>query len=99
MLPQAWGSVQVLTTGSWPTPAAVKCTLPRELEACCDDFRAFYLHSHSGRKLAWQTNMGNAGTHSSCTPPRGWKDLVAVLVHPPAAARVGQTCCWLDECA
>ena len=52
---------QVLTTGSWPTPAAVKCTLPRELEACCDDFRTFYLHSHSGRKLAWQTNMGHAG--------------------------------------
>ena len=55
------GNVQVLTTGSWPTPAAVKCTLPRELEACCDDFRSFYLHTHSGRKLAWQTNMGHAG--------------------------------------
>ncbi|KAK9804506.1 hypothetical protein WJX73_000815 [Symbiochloris irregularis] len=53
-------SVQVLTTGSWPTPNAQKCTLPRELEAVCDDFRHFYLRTHSGRKLAWQTNMGHA---------------------------------------
>lgn len=53
-------SVQVLTTGSWPTPAAVKCALPREVEGCCNDFGAFYLRSHSGRKLAWQTNMGHA---------------------------------------
>jgi hypothetical protein len=52
---------QVLTTGSWPTQMAARCSLPRELEACCEDFRAFYLASHSGRKLSWQTNMGNAG--------------------------------------
>ncbi|KAK9837407.1 hypothetical protein WJX81_000098 [Elliptochloris bilobata] len=53
-------SVQVLTTGSWPTQMAARCSLPRELEACCEEFRAFYLASHSGRKLSWQTNMGNA---------------------------------------
>lgn len=52
---------QVLTTGSWPTQMAARCSLPRELEACCEEFRAFYLASHSGRKLSWQTNMGNAG--------------------------------------
>ncbi|BDA49097.1 Cullin-3 [Coccomyxa sp. Obi] len=53
-------SVQVLTTGSWPTQTAAKCNLPRELERCCEEFKAFYLASHSGRKLSWQTNMGHA---------------------------------------
>lgn len=52
---------QVLTTGSWPTQTAAKCNLPRELERCCEEFKAFYLASHSGRKLSWQTNMGHAG--------------------------------------
>mmetsp|Transcript_2907 Transcript_2907/g.8201 ORF Transcript_2907/g.8201 Transcript_2907/m.8201 type:complete len:480 (-) Transcript_2907:633-2072(-) len=53
-------SVQVLTTGSWPTQLGCQCNLPRELEACCEDFKQFYLASHSGRKLNWQTNMGTA---------------------------------------
>ena len=55
-----FGRWQVLTTGSWPTQTASKCNLPRELERCCEDFREFYLQNHSGRKLNWQTNMGNA---------------------------------------
>lgn len=55
--------MQVLTTGSWPTQASAKCSLPRELERGCEGFRQFYLASHSGRKLSWQTNMGNAGMH------------------------------------
>mmetsp|Transcript_7296 Transcript_7296/g.15933 ORF Transcript_7296/g.15933 Transcript_7296/m.15933 type:complete len:735 (+) Transcript_7296:259-2463(+) len=52
--------VQVLTTGSWPYQSAAKCNLPRELERCCEHFRNFYLSTHSGRKLTWQTNMGTA---------------------------------------
>ncbi len=52
--------VQVLTTGSWPTQAICQCHLPRELERCCDDFRNFYLATHNGRRLVWQTNMGTA---------------------------------------
>lgn len=52
--------VQVLTTGSWPTQATCNCQLPREVERCCEDFRSYYLSTYSGRKLAWQTNMGNA---------------------------------------
>ena len=53
-------AVQVLTTGSWPTQMAAKCNLPRELEQCCKAFQDYYLKAHSGRKLSWQTNMGNA---------------------------------------
>ena len=54
-------AAQVLTTGSWPTQSVAKCSMPRELERCCEDFRSFYLASHSGRKLSWQTTMGHAG--------------------------------------
>lgn len=53
-------TVQVLTTGSWPTQAVVKCTLPRVLERACDAFQQHYLSAHNNRKLTWQTNMGNA---------------------------------------
>eukprot|EP00882_Tetradesmus_deserticola_P002834 GHRQ01003012.1.p1 GENE.GHRQ01003012.1~~GHRQ01003012.1.p1 ORF type:complete len:735 (+),score=416.28 GHRQ01003012.1:173-2206(+) len=53
-------SVQVLTTGSWPTQAASKCVLPAQLEGACETFRQFYLGAHSGRRLSWQTNMGTA---------------------------------------
>jgi len=53
-------SVQVLTTGSWPTQLGCKCNLPAELEECCEHFKKFYLSAHSGRKLSWQTNMGTA---------------------------------------
>lgn len=53
-------TVQVLTTGSWPTPVVNKCVLPRQLEQACDAFQQHYLEAHSNRKLTWQTNMGNA---------------------------------------
>ncbi|KAK9814178.1 hypothetical protein WJX72_001668 [[Myrmecia] bisecta] len=53
-------TVQVLTTGSWPMSNVAKCNLPRECERTCEDFKDFYLKTHSGRKLSWQTHMGNA---------------------------------------
>ena len=40
--------------------------MPRELERACEAFRSYYLASHSGRKLSWQTNMGNAGVWAPC---------------------------------
>ena len=52
-------SVQVLTTGSWPTQQHAVCQIPQELQDCCAQFERFYLKTHSGRKLAWQTNMGH----------------------------------------
>lgn len=53
-------SVQVLTTGSWPTQSGARCNLPREVLAMCDRFKNFYLSTHTGRRLTWQTNMGTA---------------------------------------
>ncbi|KAL6562526.1 Cullin-3A [Orobanche gracilis] len=52
--------VQVLTTGSWPTQTNQTCNLPSELSALCEKFRSYYLGTHTGRRLSWQTNMGTA---------------------------------------
>ena len=54
-------SVHVLTTGVWPTqqPGA-KCQLPPQITACCEAFEGFYLKQRSGRRLTWQTSLGNA---------------------------------------
>lgn len=71
------GGLQVLTTGSWPTQSSAKCNLPRELERGCEDFKAFYLASHSGRKLSWQTNMGNTGGRAL----RACQALFSISVH------------------
>jgi cullin 3 len=53
-------SVQVLTTGSWPTQSSPQCNLPSEILGVCEKFRSYYLGAHSGRRLSWQANMGNA---------------------------------------
>ena len=89
------GGLQVLTTGSWPTQSSAKCNLPRELERGCEDFKAFYLASHSGRKLSWQTNMGNTGAlalgacqASSCDP-----------VQVPVNQNCGLHSCARQSCA
>lgn len=62
-------SVQVLTTGSWPTQASQQCALPRQLEAACAHFQRIYLAAHSGRRLTWQVRkvevlwgLGRLGT-------------------------------------
>ncbi|KAK4760444.1 hypothetical protein SAY87_005337 [Trapa incisa] len=53
-------TVQVLTTGSWPTQPTVTCNLPAEMSTLCEKFRSYYLGTHTGRRLSWQTNMGTA---------------------------------------
>ncbi|CAK9233536.1 unnamed protein product [Sphagnum troendelagicum] len=53
-------AVQVLTTGSWPTQSGARCNLPTEILSMCDKFKQYYLSTHTGRRLTWQTNMGTA---------------------------------------
>ncbi|KAF3778828.1 Cullin-3A [Nymphaea thermarum] len=53
-------AVQVLTTGSWPTQPSATCNLPAEIMGVCEKFRTYYLGTHTGRRLSWQTNMGTA---------------------------------------
>uniref|UniRef100_J3MQR9 Cullin family profile domain-containing protein n=1 Tax=Oryza brachyantha TaxID=4533 RepID=J3MQR9_ORYBR len=53
-------SVQILTTGSWPTQPCNTCNLPPEILGVSEMFRGYYLGTHNGRRLTWQTNMGTA---------------------------------------
>nr|QFS19078.1 cullin-3A [Apopellia endiviifolia (species B)] len=53
-------AVQVLTTGSWPTQSGARCNLPTEILSMCDKFKGYYLSTHTGRRLTWQTNMGTS---------------------------------------
>ncbi len=53
-------AVQVLTTGSWPTQSGARCNMPTEILSMCDKFKQYYLSTHTGRRLTWQTNMGTA---------------------------------------
>nr|GMC59432.1 cullin-3A-like isoform X1 [Ipomoea batatas] len=53
-------TVQILTTGSWPTQSVAPCNLPLEILGVCEKFKTYYLGTHTGRRLTWQTNMGTA---------------------------------------
>ena len=45
-------AVHVLTTGFWPTQVGGKCTLPLQIDKCCEVFKDQYLKQHSGRRRA-----------------------------------------------
>ena len=51
-------SVQVLTSGFWPTYPPIECVLPEALGAAQQVFAEHYLRWHSGRKLAWVNSLG-----------------------------------------
>jgi len=53
-------SVNVLTTGYWPTQSTNNCNMPPQITKCCEVFKKFYLSNHNGRRITWQTNMGSA---------------------------------------
>mmetsp|Transcript_96516 Transcript_96516/g.268379 ORF Transcript_96516/g.268379 Transcript_96516/m.268379 type:complete len:339 (+) Transcript_96516:3-1019(+) len=52
--------VSVLTSGFWPGPPGQPCELPPEIQDCCTRFETFYLAKHTGRRLTWQPNHGQA---------------------------------------
>jgi cullin-4 len=66
-------TVQVLTTGSWPAYTPVECKLPSDVARLHDDFKAFYLNKHSGRKLIWHHSLGTAVLRAHF--PRGRREL------------------------
>jgi len=66
-------SVSVLTTGSWPAYGEVEMRLPDEVRRVQDEFKLFYVNSHSGRKLAWQDSLSTAILRAHF--PRGKKEL------------------------
>jgi len=59
-------TVQVLTTGSWPTQSNAKCALPAEMERCCEEFRWGGAAGVGGWGLGecfvgWRVGTGNGG--------------------------------------
>ncbi|KAJ7284963.1 Cullin-domain-containing protein [Mycena rebaudengoi] len=54
-------SVIVMTSTFWPMAhSPSSCTLPLEMIKTSKSFEQFYLSRHSGRRLTWQTSLGNA---------------------------------------
>lgn len=51
-------SVQVLTSGLWPTYPLLDCTFPENLANGLEIFKTHYLEKHSGRKLVWLHSLG-----------------------------------------
>ena len=79
--------VQVLTTGYWPTPAAVHTTskagdggrivLPLELRLSMDKFETFYANKYQGRRLLWAHSLERCIVAARF--PKGKKDLEVSL--------------------
>ena len=53
-------SVQVLTTGYWPTFASIDAHLPSEIVQCTKVFRDYYDDKNSKRRVTWMWSLGNA---------------------------------------
>lgn len=53
-------TVDVLTTGYWPSQAVPLCQLPDEVNRAINKFSSFYNQKHTGRKLSWKTSTGFA---------------------------------------
>ena len=88
-------SVSVLTTGSWPAYGEVEMRLPDEVRRVQDEFKLFYVNSHSGRKLAWQDSLSTAILRAHF--PRGKKELqvngmqaIVLMCFNPSEQKVGE---------
>ncbi|KIJ50978.1 hypothetical protein M422DRAFT_776892 [Sphaerobolus stellatus SS14] len=54
-------SVTVMTSTFWPmNHSAAPCAFAPDMLKACKSFENFYLQRHSGRKLTWQSGLGNA---------------------------------------
>jgi cullin 3 len=50
-----------MTSTFWPVDHTdAGCTMPSEMIRACQSFEHFYLSRHSGRRLKWKPNVGNA---------------------------------------
>jgi len=53
-------SVQVLTTGFWPTYKSPQIALTPQMSKCMDIFKDWHDQKHQKRKLGWVFSQGNA---------------------------------------
>jgi len=70
-------SVNVLTSGYWPTYPIMDAKLPEELHAYQEVFKEFYLSKHGGRRLVWYNTLGVCVLRAAF--PRGGKELSVSL--------------------
>ena len=61
-------TVQVLTTGFWPTYKSDELNLPKEMLQCIETFKAFYDLRTSHRRLRWVHSLGSATVVGKFTP-------------------------------
>jgi len=61
-------TVQVLTTGFWPTYKSDDLNLPQELVQCIETFKEFYDKRTSHRRLRWVHSLGSATVLGTFTP-------------------------------
>lgn len=66
-------SVQVLTTGFWPSYQLLDVKLPKEMAGCTDIFEKYYLDRTSHRTLKFVYSLGNATVRATFT--KKWFDL------------------------
>ncbi len=53
-------SVQVLTTGYWPTYKSPEVTLTPEMTRCMEAYKGWHDQKHQKRKLTWMFSQGNS---------------------------------------
>jgi len=58
-------SVQVLTTGFWPTYKSPDVTVTEDMKKCMDDFLSWHDQQHQKRKLQWVLTQGNASVKAT----------------------------------
>eukprot|EP00555_Chaetoceros_dichaeta_P008358 CAMPEP_0198255728 /NCGR_PEP_ID=MMETSP1447-20131203/5791_1 /TAXON_ID=420782 /ORGANISM="Chaetoceros dichaeta, Strain CCMP1751" /LENGTH=743 /DNA_ID=CAMNT_0043942169 /DNA_START=56 /DNA_END=2287 /DNA_ORIENTATION=- len=58
-------SVQVLTTGFWPTYKSPAVALPSGLTDCMDIFKGWHDQKHAARKLSWMFSLGTASVKAT----------------------------------
>jgi hypothetical protein len=78
-------NVNVCSTSYWPASKQIPFHFPKELEGVCDKYRRFYLHSHSGHKLAWRVDQGLAEVQVDFSP-RVKRTLVVTTYQVPPFA-------------
>lgn len=59
-------SVQVLTTGYWPTYVAMDLTMPNNMQQCLDGFAKYYDKDTNHRRLTWVYSLGGCNVRMKC---------------------------------
>ncbi|RLN44231.1 hypothetical protein BBO99_00003116 [Phytophthora kernoviae] len=67
-------SVQVLTTGYWPSYRILEITMPPLMVRCMNMFKVYYDSKTSHRRLQWVHSLGNATIRANF-PKKKWYDL------------------------